>query len=159
MKIAIDPGNLKSGWLAYESRSDGLVTPIKFGELANESLLIQLAISGYFIDDVAIEWIQSYGMAVGKEVFDTCRWVGIFQQSIGLAKTTLINRGEVKLHICKDSRAKDKNVRQAILDLYGGKDAAQGKKANPGPLYGVSGHVWSALAVALTRQSQLNKGK
>lgn len=159
MKIAIDPGPLKSGWLAYESRSDGLVAPIKFGELANESLLIQLSIPGHPIDDVAIEWIQSYGMAVGAEVFDTARWVGIFQQAVGIAKTTLVTRSECKLYLCRSSQAKDKNVRQAILDLYGGKDVAQGKKANPGPLYGVSGHVWSALAVALTRQAQLNKGK
>ena len=159
MKIAIDPGPLKSGWLVYESTDRGLVTPLRFGELPNDSLMVTLFTDKRLFQDVAIEWIQSYGMAVGAEVFDTARWVGIFQQAVGLAKTTLITRGECKLHLCRSSRAKDANVRQAILDLYGGKDVAQGKKKTPGPLYGVSGHVWSALAVALTRQAQLNKGK
>jgi hypothetical protein len=42
-------------------------------------------------------------------------------------------------------RAKDPNVRQALLDKIG----PVGTKKNPGPLYGVSGHGWSALAVAV----------
>jgi hypothetical protein len=48
-----------------------------------------------------------------------------------------------------EHQAKDANIRQAILDRFGGKEKAIGKKANPGPLYGVKSHLWSALAVAL----------
>jgi len=34
--------------------------------------------------------------------------------------------------------------------MYGGtRDAAVGTKKTPGPLYGVSGHAWQALAVAV----------
>ncbi len=34
--------------------------------------------------------------------------------------------------------------------IFGGtKEAAIGKKASPGPLYGVSSHAWQALAVAV----------
>ena len=35
------------------------------------------------------------------------------------------------------------------------KDAAIGKKATPGPLYGVKSHAWAALAVAITAEARL----
>ena len=60
-----------------------------------------------------------------------------------------VYRSKVKLHFCGSSRAKDGNVRASILDRFGGKLTAVGKKATPGPLYGVHGHMWSALAVAI----------
>ena len=48
-------------------------------------------------------------------------------------------------------RAKDANVRAALIDRFGpSKRKAIGLKATPGPLYGVHSHMWSALAVAVT---------
>lgn len=58
-------------------------------------------------------------------------------------------RRAVKLALCGDSRAKDANIRQALIDRFGG-SAAIGRKAAPGPLYGISRDVWSALAIAVT---------
>jgi hypothetical protein len=53
----------------------------------------------------------------------------------------------------------DKHVRQAILDRFpgtgGGKTPQIGTKKQPGPLYGVKGHMWAALAVALTAEKML----
>ena len=64
---------------------------------------------------------------------------------------TLVYRKDVKLHLCGDLRAKDANIRQALIDLFGpGKERAIGKKKTPGPLYGIRKHEWSALAVAVT---------
>jgi hypothetical protein len=62
----------------------------------------------------------------------------------------MLQRRAVKLALCGDSRAKDANIRQALIDRFGGKDAAIGRKAAPGPLYGISRDVWSALAIAVT---------
>jgi hypothetical protein len=42
-------------------------------------------------------------------------------------------------------RAKDANIRQALIDRFG----AVGTKKMPGPLFGVSSHYWAALAVAV----------
>ena len=48
-------------------------------------------------------------------------------------------------------RAKDSNIRQAVMDMYGSsKEVAIGNKKKPGPLYGVVKDIWSSLAIAIT---------
>jgi hypothetical protein len=83
-------------------------------------------------------------MAVGREVFETCVWIGRFVERLGIV--TLVYRKDVKLTICGSPRAKDANVRAALIDRLG----QVGTKNNPGPLYGMKSHLWSALAVAVT---------
>jgi len=102
------------------------------------------------IERLVIEQIRSYGMAVGAEVFDTCVWTGRFIQAWG-GPHTMVPRIDVKMHLCKSPRAKDTNVRQALIDRFGpGKDKAIGTKKNPGPLYGFKRDMWAALGVAVT---------
>ena len=49
------------------------------------------------------------------------------------------------------TKAKDSNIRQAIMDRYGStREAAIGTKKNPQELYGVSKDIWAALGVAIT---------
>jgi hypothetical protein len=57
----------------------------------------------------------------------------------------LVYRRDVKLHLCHSPRAKDANVRQALIDRLG----PQGTKKNPGPTYGMKSHLWAALAVGV----------
>jgi hypothetical protein len=153
--LAIDPGNEQSAWVLYDPASPEPL--IQFGYEANDDLLARICGvgSGFDVehDAVAIEMIASYGMAVGREVFETCVWIGRFAEALraGLDLPTLVYRRDVKLHLCASCKAKDSNVRQALLDKFGpGKAKAVGVKSAPGPLYGVSGDVWSALAVAVT---------
>lgn len=146
--IAIDPGTEQSGWCAY-----GFGEVLTSGVMPNAEMLTYLQrdhmrISGHHL---AIEMIASYGMPVGRETFETCLWIGRFVQAwYAPDAVQLVYRKDVKLHLCGSPRAKDANIRQAILDIYGGKDKAIGKKAAPGPLYGVKSHAWPALAVAIT---------
>lgn len=151
--LAIDPGYTQSAWLEY---ADG--RPAAFGVEPNDTIL--RVIHSSQASALAIESIASYGMAVGAETFETCVWSGRFIQrwhdtaartSPWVKPVRRVYRREVKLHLCGSARAKDANVRQALIDLYGpGKDVAIGKKADRGPLFGISSHVWSALAVAVT---------
>jgi len=148
--LAIDPGTEESGWCLYR---DGKV--VEAGTYPNTEVLERL---GYtFADVLAVEMIASYGMAVGKEVFATCVWIGRFieawKRHSGMQEPEhrLVYRQEVKLHLCKSVRAKDANVRQALIDLLG----PQGTKKEPGPTYGVKSHAWAALAVAVTVQAQI----
>jgi len=141
--IAIDPGTTRSAWVCY----DGF--PRAFGIEDNTALLERLGMTGSFGDILVIERIASYGMPVGDEVFETVFWSGRFAQAWG-RDWTRITRREVKLHLCGSARAKDANIRQALIDRFGGKEAAIGRKAAPGPLHGISKDVWAALAVAVT---------
>ena len=63
----------------------------------------------------------------------------------------LLSRRDVKHHLCGGSQAKDAQIREAMIDRFGGTKAkAVGLKKTPGPLYGVSKDVWAALAVGVT---------
>lgn len=103
---------------------------------------------------LVIEQIASYGMPVGAEVFDTCVWIGRFaeawEQSECDATLSLMPRRAVKLALCGSMKAKDPNIRQALIDRYGGPQSV--KKG--GPLAGIKSHLWAALALAVTYQLQ-----
>jgi hypothetical protein len=88
--------------------------------------------------------IASYGMAVGSSIFETCVWIGRF---IEVARTPvrLCYRKDVKMHLCGSMRAKDGNIRQRLIDIFG----PQGTKKQPGKTYGIKSHTWAALAVAV----------
>ena len=142
--LAIDPGTTQSGWCEFDGRV------LNSGVLHNAHLLA--AVEVYKSCDLAIEMVASYGMPVGREVFETVRWIGRFQQAFyDPEKVQLIYRREVKLHLCGSMKAKDANVWQALIDKLG----PVGTKKNPGPLYGVKSHARSAVAVAVLAQHNL----
>jgi hypothetical protein len=141
--LAIDPGSSQSAWLRFDGDR-----PQGFGITAND-VLVRALRTGGLPEVVAIEKVESYGMAVGAEVFDTVLWAGRFAEAAHRVPVVLLPRRAVKLALCGDSRAKDANIRQALIDRFGGV-AAIGRKAAPGPLYGISRDVWSALAIAVT---------
>jgi hypothetical protein len=99
---------------------------------------------------LAIEKIAAMGQVVGGETLETVFWSGRFVEAWDPHPWARVTRGEVKMHLCESMRAKDKNVRQALIDKFGGDSVAIGKKKSPGPLYGISSHCWAALAVAVT---------
>jgi hypothetical protein len=146
MILAIDPGNEQSAFIEY--MRSGKVN--SFGKFENAEVKRRLA--RYIAtagDHLAIEMIASYGMPVGREVFETCVWIGRFIEAWG-RPWSFVYRRDVKLHLCGSPRAKDGNVRQALLDRYGGKVAAIGTKSAPGALRGFKADIWQALAVAVT---------
>lgn len=143
--IALDPGPSETGWVIYQG---GRV--VHSNVSSNEEVLTRLGYQFAFDSYrplLAIEMIASYGMPVGREVFETCVWIGRFQQAWHKQNDVrLIYRKDVKLHLCGTAKAKDQNIRQALLDKLG----PQGTKKAPGPTHGVKSHAWAALAVAVT---------
>jgi hypothetical protein len=144
--LAIDPGSERSAWLIYKP------DPLLFGITDNAELLEQLR-TGIFddVDVVVIEQIRSYGMSVGAEIFDTVHWSGRFAEAAHPTPVVQLPRLKVKQAICHDSKAKDQNIRQALIDRFGGTPAIR----KGGALYGISKDVWAALGVAVTYADQL----
>lgn len=148
--MAIDPGPARSAWVTLNTETGG----IRNHGLSDNAMLlgllrVEVAPATGPIESVVIEKVEGFGMPVGAEVFETVFWSGRFAEAARPIRVDRIGRKAVKIHLCGSMRAKDPNIRQALIDRYGG-SAAIGRKATPGPLYGVSGDVWSALAVAVT---------
>jgi hypothetical protein len=163
--VGIDPGNTDSAIVLW----DPIAKFIMGKEYARNADVFKTLSA--FIDNsnvaprlVAIEQIRSYGMAVGATVFDTVHWSGRFHQYIldhytdDKATVILVPRRDVKMHICHSNKAKDTNINTAIADMFGGIKVAKGTKKEPGPLYGVSGDIWAALALAITVGANLRDG-
>ncbi len=155
--LAIDPGNVQSGWVFVRLNGGGLPPEVVDKGITPNGELLPVVRQLTKLPHVysVIEMIASYGMPVGATVFETCVWIGRFIQASKCPEdVTLMYRKEVKMHLCGTPRAKDGNIRQAIIDKFlpsgGGKLPQVGTKKKPGPLYGIHGDIWAALGVALT---------
>ena len=158
MKIlAIDPGPVESGWCVIDSETR---EPLEFTKAPNHEVLSLFRRGDVVLSDpphrVVIEMIGHYGtgMPAGKDVFDTCVWIGRFQQHAltGLGELPeLVLRPTVKAHLCGTPKAKDANVTQALVDRFtpGAKNFGKGTKAEPGFFYGFAKDVWQAFALAV----------
>lgn len=151
MILAIDPGNVESAYCVIDKNT---YKPIAFEKIDNKELKEKLLneIKYYPIDTLVIEMIASYGMPVGKEVFDTCVWIGRFMETFKCPFTYYIYRKEEKINLCGSMKAKDSNIRQALIDRFAQFDFKNGKgtKSNQDFFYGFSKDVWAAYAVGIT---------
>jgi hypothetical protein len=133
----IDPGAVQSGIVIWDTvKAEIVVKAI----LDNEAVIN--TVTGYNIDCVAIERIRGFGIVAGDSLFDTCEWVGRFHATITTyhgIPCQLIPRKDIKRVICGNTTTNDKYIREALLGKLG-KDRCKGLK----------GHMWAALAVAIT---------
>lgn len=156
--FAIDPGDVESGYAVIRMPDFEL---LEFGKVSNDCLLTEVHYKTKNADIYAIEMIDSYGMPVGKTVFETCVWIGRFVQMARPKQHTFIYRKEVKLCLCGNLKAKDSNIRQALINRYAKHDFKSGKgiKKNPDTFYGVSKDVWQAIAVGVTCYENSKEGE
>lgn len=164
--IGLDPGTEKTAVVGFDAEGSGrpftdIPRVIFHFVQTNEHVLEVLHHPGYeWFDDtrytvLVLEQVESFGMAVGREVFETVFWTGRFAQAWSPRSFARMPRRTVKQHLCHTARATDSNIRQALIDRFGpGQDKAIGTKKAPGPLYGVKGHEMSALAVAVVWYDQ-----
>ena len=194
--IAIDPGPRQSTVLGcsafFWTRNE-----------ANQNVLNM--VRGWGAQGNLILAIEMVGVAsiAGHDIFHTCLWIGRFIEAFA-GKYLLVYRKSspvvntwdpehtcglgVCMHLCnRTNKVGDPDIRQALIDRYGGQDAAIGGlrcprchgkgwvgrgrptcpecngggfAAKPGPLHNISSHGWSALAVAVTAADWLkSQGK
>ena len=146
--FAIDPGNVYSAFAVV-----GDDYTIYYKEKCKNDELLEW-IKTFKVDRVVIERVASYGMPVGREVFDTCEWIGRFTQvSMDLSlPVEYIFRSEEKMAICHNPHAGDANIRRALIDRFAKHDLKNGKgtKKAPDYFYGFKADMWAAFAVAYT---------
>ena len=139
----LDPGTTHSALICLVGDQAG-------GGIYKNSDLLSRLMADRSMDMLVIEQIEAMGMAVGAETFETVFWSGRFAQAWEPRQWARITRRAVKLYLCGSMRAKDANIRQALIDKWGG--IAATKKG--GALYGIKSHLWAALAVAVTYRDQ-----
>jgi hypothetical protein len=154
--FAIDPGNEQSAWCLMNDQYQLL----NFNKQPNREVMTNLLYlltdsntTVSLIDGVVIERVASYGMPVGREVFETCEWIGRYaQEAEKKVPVEYIYRRDEKLYLCFDSKAKDANIRAALIERFAKHDLKNGRgtKTNPDYFYGVKADIWAAIAVAVT---------
>lgn len=136
--FGIDPGPLQSAYAVW----DGIAV-MEAKLLSNLDMILTIrAMDPSTI--YAIEVVRGYGQIVGNDTFFTAEWVGRFD-AVANFKAVLLPRKDIKLHLCGNTSSRDSDIRKALIDRIG----PQGTKKAPGPTFGLSGHTWAALAVAV----------
>lgn len=149
--VAIDPGSTESALVWWNGENENISSK---GILNNHKvleILWEMPDTVHHLPTLVIEKIASYGMPVGDSIFNTVFWTGRFYQ-VWLGRIKMVPRINVKMHLCHNSRAKDSNIRQALIDRFG----APGTKKNPGLTYGLKKDMWQAFALAVTYWDQLS---
>ena len=138
--FGIDPGTTQSAYVEFDSASKQILS---HGKVDNFDILLLL--QERFT--VVCEMVQSFGMPVGSEIFQTVLWVGRFCECCRwvCCDFTTIHRGEIKDSLCHSRKANDAAIRQRLIDLLG----PPGTKKDPGVTYGITNDRWQALAVVI----------
>ena len=177
--IGIDPGTFESGYVICDEN----LKPLAFNKIDNEKLCYEAFIKTMELWDeqygadlvpadrdtvtffdgihVAIEMIASYGQNVGREIFDTCVWIGRFKEQLSAFKNQqIIYRREERLTICESPKANDTMIRAALVDRFAPyvPNHGKGNKKNPGWFYGFRADIWQAYAVAVTYHDKYIEG-
>ena len=150
--LGLDPGPTNSGLALYDSDAREVIEACKSITTADAMDLITRVAGKFGIDLVAIERVQSYGIA-GASLLRTAEVGGMLHRcasNLGLDVVWLYRREVLRGLDVTGKGNRDSLVRQRLIEIHGGDRAsAVGTKARPGPLYGVASHAWQALAVAV----------
>ena len=155
MVFAIDPGNIQS---AYVWLNDDLSIR-EFAKKDNEYVLnafenyVALSDTNSNVK-VAIEMIACYGQRVGKEVFETCVYIGQLKQicrQYGVIPKFIYRKEEMEV-LCNGQNNGDSGIRRVLIERFAKHDLKNGKgtKKNPDFFYGFAKDIWAAMAVAIT---------
>lgn len=150
--LGLDPGPTNCGAVIYDTEAREVLESHKSITTSAALALIYEVSSQFALDLVAIERMQSYGIA-GSSLLRTAEVGGMLHHCASAMSCDVVwlYRREVLRGLDVTGKGnRDSLVRQRLIEIHGGDRAsAVGTKAKPGPLYGVSSHAWAALAVAV----------
>lgn len=155
--IGIDPGPLTSGLVVYQLPEEGTVGRVVHSDKDADLPWLRSVVDGWrhrartmgMPLSVAVERTQAGPPSTA--VVRTTEVVGRIWEACTARKLDchLYYRRQVLQALgCARQGNKDSHVRNALIEIHGGsRQVAIGKKADPGPLYGVSSHAWQALGI------------
>lgn len=177
--FALDPGSTRSGWCIYSPTDRRVlhsgdddnrkVLEIMDSPPASYDVLVvewfashgQASMGAASMCDQAVrhsDWtlvrkaaqMARTGATATGDMCTAAVWLGCFLRAAGtdpehVAKLT--RKDVLKVFHCP-SKGSDSYIRGELIRMHGG-DAAIGLKKSPGPLYGVKGDAWQAVAVAV----------
>lgn len=165
---AIDPGNERSAYVVLGA-STLYTTParpgvIEHGKIENETLRQMFREEEHQLGEpfgvrlgyVVFENMSPRGLPTSKQEMATLVELGRLVECATRAvripeRVELLARDDVKYALAgRRNKVNDSAIRALLIDRYGddgGKEAAIGRKASPGPLYGIAADEWSALAL------------
>ena len=151
--LSIDPDPNGGSWVLLDESGEVL----DHGYQEQRGVLFNSIRAATGVVTVVVEGIQNMGMPMGNPTIETIKNIGEFRAACyGMALVTFddtLTRPKIKGALCGSARAKDSNVRAALLDLYpatgGGATPQIGIKSQPGPLFGIKADEFAALAVGL----------
>lgn len=145
--LGIDPGPIDSAYCLIDSKD---AKPIEFG-IVNNEVLIKAINNNEDINNkstiIGIEMIKGYGQKAGNELFETCRWIGRFEECSLLNGFTvlLIGRKKIVSSLTGTVTSGDSVMRKYLINRFGN----VGTKKNPGWFFGFKKDVWSSYCVAI----------
>lgn len=147
--LALDVGTTESGFCLMQEQT---YMPLRFGKISNEELLVIVKKEDY--GKLVYEAFASYGMAIGQSTIKSIEWNGRFIQCALDREIPVfpIFRKDEKINICGTMKAKDANIRQALIDRFAKHDFKNGKgtKNEPDWFFGFRADSWSAFAIGTT---------
>jgi len=150
--LGIDPGPTHCGAVVYDAGEKRVIAAHKALSIEECIGAVEYHASTATVGLVAIERVQSYGIA-GASLLRTAEVGGRIYQCAWRERVPAcwLYRREVLRGLDVTGKGnRDSLVRQRLIEIHGGDRAsAVGTKKEPGPLYGVSSHAWQALAVAV----------
>lgn len=151
--LAIDPGTTQSGYVLMDAET---YRPLEHGKVDNTALAEKLRSRAWkhTFETVVIERVASYGMPVGREVFETCEIIGYFRALCEVyhgIQPKYVYRRDEKITICGSPKANDATIRHALIDRFAKHDFRTGKgtKKNPDFWHGFAQDEWAAAAVGI----------
>lgn len=153
--FAVDPGTTASGFAEFR---DGVLE--RTGKMSNIDLRAQIAAAARagLIDVLIIEGMRN--PRADEMTFKTCYEIGRFierTEALGVS-TVMVYRHEIKKHWLGTNQGGDKEIREALVEHYGGWVKVPTKTKNarnpfrnepPEALKDVKADAWSALAIGL----------
>lgn len=137
--IGIDPGTTQSAYVAWDGEFIRELGTEPNATVAKYLRTIDLDAC------VCIESVAYYGASVGREVFETCFWMGRFFQiardRVGPRQVSRLSRNAVRKHLELKKSGNYKNVKAALERRL---------QRQPEDWHNLRSHQWSALAVAVT---------